>query len=84
MHEKFETTDVNLATTIVATIGAPLVLLDRSDSLRLVFAFNKEDVPEEFVEAYWNGQLRVEPMIFVAAQRYLSRRIQEGPIGEAE
>ena len=78
MHEKFETTDITLAATIVATIGAPLVSLDRSDPGNIRLAFSREDVQDELVEAYWKENLRVDPLVFSAAQRYIMEQIHSG------
>jgi hypothetical protein len=82
MYDKYETTDTNLAAAIVATVGAPLVSLDRSDPGNILLGFSKEDVQDELVEAYWKGHLRVEPLIFAAAQRYIAREIHDGFTGE--
>jgi galactose mutarotase-like enzyme len=82
MYEKFETSDANLAAAIVATVGAPLVSLDRSDPGNILLGFNRDDVTDELVESYWNGQLRVEPQVFAAAQRYIARETHGGFTGE--
>ncbi len=82
MHEKFETTDITLAAVLVATVGAPLVSLDRSDPGNIILGFSREDIAEELVEAYKKGHIRVEPLLFTAAQRYIKSEIHGGFTGE--
>ena len=84
MHEQFfETADFDLAATILATIGTPLIGLDRSDPYQVKFLFNRKDIIDEFVDAYWRGDLRVEPVTFSLIRRYLSQRLSEGPEDES-
>jgi len=82
--EKFETDDANLAATIVATIGAPLLGYDRCDPMHIKYFFFRDDVPEEFIESYERHDIRVEPAVFALAQRYLFRQTHGGFSGEAE
>lgn len=78
MNEQYlETADIDLAAVILSTIGTPLVGLDRSDPYQIRYIFRREDVVDEFIEAYKRGDLRVEPVTFTLIRRYLSRRVAE-------
>jgi hypothetical protein len=73
----FKTADLDLAATILAAIGAPLVGLDQRRPDQVRFIFNRKDVIDEFVEAYLRGDLRVEPMAFSMIRQYLSGRLND-------
>ena len=65
MNERFfETADLDLAATILSTLGAEIVGIERLSSLTPTIIFSRKDVLDEFLEAYWRGELRVEPMMF--------------------
>ena len=83
MKNYFETADHNLAATIISTIGAPVVAIDRSDPYHVRILFHREDVVDEFIDAYFRGDLRIEPLTFSLAQRYLKNRIDDGIIDES-
>ena len=73
----FETADIDLAATILATVGAPLVGVNRNDPFQVRFIFRREEVLPELIEAYNRCDLRVEPVTFCLMRRYLSRRVSE-------
>ena len=75
---KFTTNDIRLAAAILITTPAQLVGFDRTDPKCIYFHFYKDDVSEEFVESFYNREIRVDPLRYGMAKAYLSRLVYEG------
>ena len=68
--EHYRTADVTLAAVILSITSAHLLLVDRKKE-EAEFVFFRDDVPEEIVEAYERGDLRIEPVTFSMVLRYV-------------
>ncbi|MDD5305918.1 MAG: hypothetical protein PHU25_01220 [Deltaproteobacteria bacterium] len=77
MANYFVTADVDLAATIITTAGSPIADIDRSDPSRPKIRFNREDVIDELVQAYYRGDLRVDPLVFAMVHRFLRFKINQ-------
>ncbi len=77
-HEKvYTTSDLALASALVS-LGFELLKLDRTNSKRVVFVFEADNYIQSDVEAFWNSKLRVDPIEYSDAQKYLKNRIYAG------
>jgi hypothetical protein len=84
MPTYFETADLALAATILATTGTQPTSVDgHPDQVRYLF----DDTPETqaIAQAYGAGNVRVDPIVFCLAHRYLRDRATEaaGPDEDA-
>lgn len=70
----FETTDLGLGTTIL-TLGFTLDSLDRSNPSRVRFVFKKKGGLDEVVHAYWQKELKVEPLAYFNNIKLMKNRI---------
>jgi hypothetical protein len=52
-----------------------LVRFKNQDSRRIIFCFKETDELKEAVNAFWRGELRVEPKLFYQNQKMLRSRI---------
>ena len=77
MEDHFSTSDISLAATIIATLGVQLIEVRTDEFGDLRFIFPKAGIPEEFIEAYNRGDLRVEPLVFSLVLSMLSERAEE-------
>jgi hypothetical protein len=76
-HSYYGTTDIDLAATFIAAVDAPLISIDPAETRLCRVVFVRKDV-EDVAESYWSGDIRVDPMVFANAQRYLKARIRTG------
>ena len=75
MKNFYQIPDLNLGATILAVSGINLDSLDRSDPERIRFVFCREEGLDQLLESYWRKELRVEPISFAMAQKYLKNQI---------
>ena len=71
----FSTSDIGLTT--VLSLFCHIDSIDRTNPLRVVFYFKREVGLDEYVQAYWNGELAIEPQKLLAERRKLQIRINE-------
>ena len=79
-NQKFETTSLNLASTLVA-LGNSLVGMKKSDGHRITFEFDQNPTLDKLLDAFWNRTLSVEPNTLFEAQKFLKSCIYEGTYG---
>lgn len=78
----FQTSDLPLAVSLLV-LGFDLDGLDASNPSRVVFRFSQQDSLSEAVDAFWKGELSLEPKAFWNVQRELKARIRNtGGFGE--
>lgn len=73
--EIYRTTDMSLAAALLLYI--PLEALDRTDRRRAYFIFPRSRELDALIEAYWQGQLKVEPRAHFEAIKTLKTRLYE-------
>jgi hypothetical protein len=69
----FETSELSLATTLLY-FGHPLEAIDHGNP-KSVFLFPQNKELSELVQAYWQGQLSVEPKQWFYCQREMKARL---------
>lgn len=69
----YQTTDLALATAI--SLWYPIESLDKSNVRQSVFRFKREESLDQLVEAYWRGELQVEPQSYFNQLRVLKARL---------
>lgn len=70
----YETTDLNLATVLMA-LGCNLLHLDRVNPRRVVFCFEKNANIEAYTDEYWTGALRLPALALFTQQKLLKQRL---------
>lgn len=72
----YSTSDLSLAATLLC-LGYKLEALDRHDSRRAVFIFNRDKALDNFLEAYWGDNLTVNPRTYFDALKSLKTRLYD-------
>jgi len=70
----FQTSDFPLSTTLISN-GFKLDHIDRSDISRVQFCFERSEELDENVQAFWRGDLRIEPKTFCVNQKLLKSQL---------
>jgi hypothetical protein len=73
-YPPFETSSLPLATTLTC-LGITLDSVIKSNSGKAVFVFSQTPELNQILESFWRKDLRIEPITFFEAQRYLKSRI---------
>lgn len=69
----YRTADLALAAAIF--VSFPLEAIDREKPRKAQFLFRRENGLDEFISAYWRGQLQVEPQSYFNALRVIKARL---------
>lgn len=72
-NDIYKTSDLTLA--IVLSLKFTLTSVDKVDSRKVSFAFEKTEVLKEYIEKFWRQELRVEPLKFASQMKILKTRI---------
>lgn len=72
----YETSDLALATTL--SLFQTIESVDRTDVRRALFIFELTVGLEEAIEAYWKGELKIEPKEFFNQLKTIKSRLYEG------
>ena len=72
-NENYRTSDLALATTL--SLNYPILYVDKSNPTRSEFWFEKCDGFDDFVNKYWNGELRIDPQKFFAQLKTVKTRL---------
>jgi hypothetical protein len=72
MNELYKTTDMALAATL--SMNFPVKELQNVNG-KGVFFFENTDELVEFINAYWNKQLQVEPIAYAEALKMIKNRL---------
>lgn len=71
----YGTSDLALATTL--SLFYPIESMDRTDVHRVFFTFKRTVELENTIEAYWKGELRIEPQTFFGKLKTIKARLYE-------
>ncbi len=74
MQDQIRVSDMPLAVTLT-TLGFPLETIDRTNSDRFQFCFKYEKRLEDAVQAFWRGELKIEPKILFLNHKLLKSRL---------
>lgn len=73
INDNYKTSDMALATTL--SLNYPIFSIDKSNPSRSEFCFEKCSDIYDFVNRYWNGELRVEPQKFFTQLKVIKTRL---------
>jgi hypothetical protein len=71
----YSTSDLALATTI--SLYYPLEVVDCTNPHKAKFLFKREKSLDQFIEAYWMGELKVNPATYFNQLRIIKARLYE-------
>ncbi len=74
MQNTTQVSDFPLAVTL-ATLGFQLLEVDRTNPGRVQFCFKLDTKMEETVQAFWRGELRLEPKALFLNHKSLKSRL---------
>ena len=72
----YSTSDLALAASILC-LDYKLETLDRKDSRRAVFIFNRDEALNNVLDAYWGDNLAVNPRTYFDALKSLKTRLYD-------
>lgn len=75
MNKFFATADLSLAAVI--NLWFPLDSVNKLDNKKFEFLFYRNSEIDKIVDAYWRGELKVEPKQYFATLKILKSRIYE-------
>ncbi|OGC59851.1 hypothetical protein A3A70_03045 [candidate division WWE3 bacterium RIFCSPLOWO2_01_FULL_42_11] len=73
----FTSSELSLCAALI-TLGFPLYSLDKTNPQKAVFVFKYTPDLDKTIEEFWSKQLRIEPISFFEAQRFVKSRIYGG------
>ena len=74
-NDYFSSSDLALVTTI--SLYYTVDSLDRSNLPKIQFLFKRDSDLDHFVESYWKGEVRVNPITFFNQLKTIKSRIYE-------
>lgn len=74
MQDYMRVSDMPLAVTLT-TLGFRLETIDRTDSDRFQFCFKLERRLDETIQAFWRGELKIEPKALFLNHKLLKSRL---------
>jgi len=75
--EIYQTSDINIAATLLS-LGVDILGINPADPSRVLFYFDESNGRvANFVNSYWQGDLRVDPKSLINCRRDLLSRVKE-------
>ena len=74
-NDYLSTHDLGLAS--AAALFYPLESIDRNNPHKALFLFKKSKDLEDFVEAYWRGEIKVNPVAYFQQIKLIKTRLYE-------
>ncbi len=74
-NDYFQTKDLPLAATL--SLWYPLQRIDKTNPDKAIFIFRKDENFNQLVEAYWRGELKVNPISYFAQLKFIKSRLYE-------
>ncbi len=75
MINYYYTSDLCCASVLM--LFSPLDSIDKNNPQKAIFIFKRDNNLEANLEAYWKGELQVEPRTFFNQIKYLKTRLYE-------
>ena len=72
----YKTSDLALATTL--SLHFPIITIDRSNSRKVLFIFDRTQELDQLVEQFWQSKISVEPQTFTNQIKNIKTRIYSG------
>ena len=78
--EFYKTSDIDLASTLLAS-GFPIDgIYARPNTEKMEFYFEKSDLLAQTINDYWGRKLRVEPLELLGARKEILSRLKDGTL----
>ena len=75
INDYYSTSDLALATAI--SLYYPLEVVDSTNPHKAQFLFKKDGGLDQYIEAYWRGELKVNPATYFNQLKILKARLYE-------
>lgn len=76
LEEYYSTSDLALAAVI--SLSYPLEAIDKTQNpYKALFLFKRDDQLDQLIEAYWRGELKVNPQTYFNALKNIKARLYE-------
>lgn len=76
VNDHYATSDLALATAI--SLFYPIEVIDRTTNPRRAqFLFKRDEQLDKLIEAYWRGELKVNPQAYFGALKNIKARLYE-------
>ncbi|RJQ35787.1 hypothetical protein C4559_06450 [Candidatus Microgenomates bacterium] len=76
LKDYYSTSDLALATAI--SLWYPIEVIDKTQNLhKAQFLFKQNEQLDQLIEAYWRGELKVNPQAYFNALKMLKARLYE-------
>jgi hypothetical protein len=75
LNDYYSTSDFALATAI--SFWYPIEAIDKTNPQKAQFFFKRNKELDELIEAYWRGELKVEPQNYFNQLRNIKSRLYE-------
>jgi hypothetical protein len=72
-NKSYSTTDLALATAL--SLFYPVEAIDRQDPHKAHFQFKRTDELDKLINAYWHGEMRVEPQGYFNSLKSIKARL---------
>jgi hypothetical protein len=72
-NQFYTTADLALASAVF--LHFPLEAIDRQNPKKSLFVFKRDSQLDELIEAFWRGELKVEPQAYFSALRNIKARL---------
>ena len=73
IDDYYSTSDLALATAI--SLYYPLEVVDSTNPLKAQFLFKRDEGLDQYIEAYWRGELQVNPAIYFNQLKIIKSRL---------
>jgi len=74
-NEYYESSDLSLVTTL--SLYYPLETIDHRNPQKAVFIFKRDKQMDQLINAYWRGELKVNPQAYFNALKNMKARLYE-------
>lgn len=76
LDDYYSTSDLALAAVI--SLSYPLEVIDKTQNPhKALFLFRRDNQLDQLVEAYWRGELKINPQTYFAALKNIKARLYE-------
>lgn len=76
INDYYATSDLALAATL--SLFYPVDSIDRQNPQKALFLFKKDESLEQLIEAYWKGEIKVNPSTYFNQLKIIKARLYEG------
>ncbi|OGH32969.1 MAG: hypothetical protein A2953_00940 [Candidatus Levybacteria bacterium RIFCSPLOWO2_01_FULL_36_54] len=76
IKEYYSTSDLALTATL--SLFYSIEAIDRQNPYKAQFLFKRDEQLDKLIEAYWRGELKVNPQVYFNQLKVIKSRIYEG------